>query len=164
MLLLETRRDRFLSNVVFEQAIMYFRTAAVLVMCVAVPCRAADPIAKSYGPSAPNDNNYPQYNNNNYEMFRPLAVFTERPVNVADYVLVPVVQVSASDLRMIYRPQIDSVSKTEPIVMCKSSSTKSFVSIVRQSLFSVVETHRQIDITARGRFSFVIYILKIAYI
>lgn len=86
-------------------------------------CWSSDP-PKTYGPSPPSQEDYQNYER---EFQRPLAVFTERPVNVADFVLIPVVQVPSADLRMIYRPQIDSVSKTEPVVMCKSS-TKSFVS------------------------------------
>lgn len=87
-------------------------------------CWGSDP-PKSYGPSPPNVNYQSNYEP---EFQRPLAVFTERPVNVANFVLIPVVQVPSSDLKMVYRPQIDSVSKTEPIIMCKSL-TKSFVSI-----------------------------------
>jgi len=114
---------------------MFFRTAvAVLAMSTVELCQGTGHPTNSYGPSPPyNNDNYSQYNNdNNYEseISRPLAVFTERPVNVANYVLIPVVQIPTSDLKMIYRPQIDSVSKTEPIVICKSSSTKSFVSII----------------------------------
>lgn len=89
-------------------------------------CCGSDP-PKSYGPSQPIGNNY-QNNYDSTEFQRPLAVFTEKPINVADFVLIPVVQVPSSDLRMIYRPQIDGVSKTEPIVMCKSSAKSSFVS------------------------------------
>lgn len=102
---------------------MLFRMVIVLVLSVAT-CQGSDP-PKSYGSSLSNDN---YQNNYEPEIQRPLAVFTERPVNVANLVLIPVVQVPSSDLRVIYRPQIDSVSKTEPIVMCKSL-TKSFVSI-----------------------------------
>ncbi|XP_050053200.1 uncharacterized protein LOC114131831 [Aphis gossypii] len=93
----------------------------VLFMITVDVCRGSDS-SKSYGPSPSNDN---YQNNYEPEFQRPLAVFTERPVNVANFVLIPVVQVPSSDLRMVYRPQIDSVSKTEPIVMCKSL-TKSF--------------------------------------
>lgn len=113
---------------------MFFRTVVLLMISTEV-CWALEPSAKSYDPSAQqqdNDNNNNKYqNNNNYyesEFQRPLAVFTERPVNVADFVLIPVIQVPSSDLRMVYRPQIDSVSKTEPIVVCRSL-TKSFVSM-----------------------------------
>ncbi|XP_025191710.1 leucine-rich repeat extensin-like protein 1 [Melanaphis sacchari] len=99
---------------------MLLRTIVFFVVIVDV-CWGSDP-PKSYGPSPSNDN---YHNNYEPEFQRPLAVFTERPVNVANFVLIPVVQVPSSDLRMIYRPQIDSVSKTEPVIMCKSL-TKSF--------------------------------------
>ncbi|XP_026815024.1 leucine-rich repeat extensin-like protein 2 [Rhopalosiphum maidis] len=99
---------------------MLFRTMVLFVITVDV-CWGSDP-PKSYGPTPSNDN---YQNNYEPEFQRPLAVFTERPVNVANFVLIPVVQVPSSDLRMIYRPQIDSVSKTEPVIMCKSL-TKSF--------------------------------------
>ncbi|XP_022178213.1 extensin-2-like [Myzus persicae] len=99
---------------------MVLRTMVLFVITMDV-CWGSDP-PKSYGPSPSNDN---YQNNYESEFQRPLAVFTERPVNVANFVLIPVVQVPSSDLRMIYRPQIDSVSKTEPIIMCKSL-TKSF--------------------------------------
>lgn len=104
---------------------MFFRAVAILVISTEV-CLSSD-LPKSYVQSPSNDNNN---HKNSYEpeFPRPLAVFTERPINVADFVLIPVIQVPSSDLRMIYRPQIDSVSKTEPIIMCKSL-TKSFVSI-----------------------------------
>lgn len=105
---------------------MSFRTMTVLMMISLEMCRGSEP-QKSYGPPVSNDNNY--QNSYDPELHRPLAVFTEKPVNVAGIVLIPVVQVPSSDLRMIYKPQIDSVSKTEPIVMCKSS-TKSVVSIL----------------------------------
>lgn len=101
---------------------MLLRTMVLFVITLDV-CWGSDP-QKSYGPLPSNDN---YQNNYEPEFQRPLAVFTERPVNVANFVLIPVVQVPSSDLRMIYRPQIDSVSKTEPIIMCKSL-TKSFVS------------------------------------
>lgn len=104
---------------------MFYRAVVTLMIFTDV-CRGTDP-PKSYGSSVPNDNNY--QNIYDAEIQRPLAVFTEKPINVADFVLVPVVQVPSADLRIVYRPQIDSVSKTEPIVMCKSS-TKSFVSIM----------------------------------
>lgn len=115
---------------------MFFRTVVMLTISTAV-CRGSEPSSKSYGSSTlpqdnnNNNNNNNYQNNNNYyesEFQRPFAVFTERPVNVADFVLIPVVQVPSSDLRMVYRPQIDSVSKTEPIVVCRSL-TKSFVSM-----------------------------------
>ncbi|CAI6345958.1 unnamed protein product [Macrosiphum euphorbiae] len=99
---------------------MLLRTMVLFVITLDV-CWGSDP-QKSYGPLPSNDN---YQNNYEPEFQRPLAVFTERPVNVANFVLIPVVQVPSSDLRMIYRPQIDSVSKTEPIIMCKSL-TKSF--------------------------------------
>jgi len=98
---------------------MLFRTMVLFVITVDV-CWGSDP-SKTYGPTP--SNNY--QNNYEPEFQRPLAVFTEKPVNVANFVLIPVVQVPSSDLRMIYRPQIDSVSKTEPVIMCKSL-TKSF--------------------------------------
>ncbi|KAL4123083.1 hypothetical protein QTP88_015315 [Uroleucon formosanum] len=99
---------------------MLLRTMVLFVITMDV-CWGLDP-PKSYGPSPSNDN---YQNNYEPEFQRPLAVFTERPVNVANFVLIPVVQVPSSDLKMIYRPQIDSVSKTEPIIMCKSL-TRSF--------------------------------------
>lgn len=108
---------------------MLLRTMVLFVITMDV-CWGSD-TQKSYGPSPSNDN---YQNNYEPEFQRPLAVFTERPVNVANFVLIPVVQVPSSDLRMIYRPQIDSVSKTEPIIMCKSL-TKSFVSIQYFVLF-----------------------------
>ncbi|XP_025418917.1 extensin-like isoform X2 [Sipha flava] len=94
---------------------MFFRLVIMLMLSMEV-CWGSDP-PKSYGPSSSKDS---YQNNYEPEIQRPLAVFTERPVNVANFVLIPVVQVPSSDLRVIYRPQIDSVSKTEPIVMCKS--------------------------------------------
>lgn len=102
---------------------MFFRALAMLMIAMEV-CWGSDS-PKTYGPST----SHSDYQNYEPEIQRPLAVFTERPVNVADLVLIPIVQVPSADLRVIYRPQIDSVSKTEPIVMCKSS-TKSFVSNV----------------------------------
>lgn len=104
---------------------MFFRTVAVLVAISVDACRGSDP-PKPYGSAPPAGNGY--HSGYEPEFQRPLAVFTEKPVNVAGFVLIPVIQVPSSDLRMIYRPQIDSVSKTEPIVMCKSS-TKSVVSM-----------------------------------
>lgn len=114
---------------------MFYRMIVTLMVFTEV-CRGTDP-PKSYGPPPPNDNNY--QNIYGAEIQRPLAVFTEKPINVADFVLVPVVQVPSADLRIVYRPQIDSVSKTEPIVMCKSS-TKSFVSIIYYCYFSMNNT------------------------
>lgn len=99
-----------------------FRAVGILIISTAA-CWGSDP-PKTYGPP-PSDYSYHGYEPEMQQ--RPLAVFTERPVNVAGFILVPVVQVPSADLRMVYRPQIDSVSKTEPVVMCKSS-TKSFVS------------------------------------
>ncbi|XP_050423107.1 nematocyst expressed protein 4-like [Adelges cooleyi] len=97
-----------------------FRAVGILIISTAA-CWGSDP-PKTYGPP-PSDYSYHGYEPEMQQ--RPLAVFTERPVNVAGFILVPVVQVPSADLRMVYRPQIDSVSKTEPVVMCKSS-TKSF--------------------------------------
>lgn len=114
------KKTIFYKNKLFLKE-MFYRVVVMFMICMEV-CWGTDP-PKSYGPPS---NNYQNIYDTEFQ--RPLAVFTEIPINVADYALVPVVQVPSSDLRVVYRPQIDSISKTEPIVMCKSS-TKSFVSI-----------------------------------